>query len=152
MIAKAVDTTASVWPSGVACAATAQASVPPAPERFSMTTGCPHMPSSFGAINRALMSVALPGENPTRKRTDFVGNFSAVCAMADATASHPAANAVATIHFRAFRDCSITAPHDDRLLRDESRCVCPCVKTSNGLLTASSYSSGVGGASARAAR
>ena len=38
-----------------------------------MTTGCPHISASFGAIMRAVMSVALPAENPTTMRTGLVG-------------------------------------------------------------------------------
>ena len=54
---------------GAAFATIEAAMLPPAPGRFSMTTGWPHISESLGAKVRAVMSVALPGEKPTTKRT-----------------------------------------------------------------------------------
>ena len=96
-MAKEVDTINSVCPSGVACATMVDASVLPAPERFSMTTGCPHISASLGPISRAVMSVALPGEKPTTMRTGFVGNFCCVCAIAGAAPPEMTAMTLATI-------------------------------------------------------
>ena len=38
---------------------------PPAPVRFSTTTGWPQSSASFGAVVRAMMSVTPPGEKAT---------------------------------------------------------------------------------------
>src|SRR5688572_18749513 len=88
----------SVCPSGVACATIALASVLPAPERFSITTGWPQICESPGAIVRALMSVALPGEKPTTMRTDFVGNF-CDCAIAGCAAKPIVPSARSTVRY-----------------------------------------------------
>jgi hypothetical protein len=42
--------------------------MPPAPGRFSTTTGWPSASESFGATRRAGVSVAPPGENGTISR------------------------------------------------------------------------------------
>src|SRR5688500_16304051 len=80
------------------------ASWPPAPERFSMRTGCSQISLSFEATRRAVMSVALPGEKPTTRRTGLVGNFCCACARAGAVATEsPAAMTAActaTCHVR----------------------------------------------------
>src|SRR3954463_11458597 len=55
--------------------------MPPAPERFSTTTDCPHLEVSFAASVRAVMSVPPPGENGTMKVTDFAGH--------DCATAHP---------------------------------------------------------------
>ena len=51
-----------VWPSGTAFAAAAAAMVPPAPDRFNTTIGCPRILASASAMMRPTMSGELPGE------------------------------------------------------------------------------------------
>src|SRR3954471_20008250 len=51
--------------------------VPPAPGRFSTSTGWPSAAASLSLTLRAMMSVALPGVNGTTMRTGFVGKVSA---------------------------------------------------------------------------
>src|SRR3954464_10376747 len=53
--------------------------VPPAPGRFSTSTGWPSAADNLSLTLRAMMSVALPGVNGTTMRTGFVGK---VCAAA----------------------------------------------------------------------
>src|SRR5258706_11289558 len=67
----------SVVPSGFAFATTSAPITPPAPPRFSTTTGCPHSCCSFTPTVRAVMSVPPPGANGTTKVTDLAGQ---VCA------------------------------------------------------------------------
>ena len=69
-----------MWPSGVAFATMAVPIVPPAPVRFSITTGCPQFSLIFCAMMRASVSVPPPGENGTTKRIGLVGNFCCACA------------------------------------------------------------------------
>ena len=47
--------------------------VPPAPGRFSITTGWPHISESFWPTVRARMSVALPAVNGTTILTGLLG-------------------------------------------------------------------------------
>ncbi|HKB63580.1 MAG TPA: hypothetical protein VKD03_11975 [Burkholderiales bacterium] len=47
--------------------------LPPAPERFSTTTGCPQVSVSFSAIRRTMMSFGPPGANGTMIRTGLEG-------------------------------------------------------------------------------
>src|SRR6266576_1819708 len=63
--------------------------VPPAPGRFSMTTGCPQYSESFWPNVRARMSVALPAVNGTMILTGFVGH---ACALANE--AHSAQSAI----------------------------------------------------------
>jgi len=46
---------------------------PPAPGRFSTSTGWPHCCESFSTTVRAVTSVALPGAIPTTTRTGLAG-------------------------------------------------------------------------------
>src|SRR6187402_3222388 len=64
--------------------------LPPAPGRFSMTTGCPHIFCNSTPSERATMSVVPPGGNGTIMRTGFDGQLCA-CAV-----SEEITNAVAT--------------------------------------------------------
>src|SRR5262249_34750552 len=67
----------SVWPSGAALAVCSVAMLPPAPARFSTTTGWPQRSPSFWATRRAMMSVPPPGVKPTSMRTGLAGKFGA---------------------------------------------------------------------------
>src|SRR5262245_44539440 len=62
-----------VWPSGGALTTAAVAIEPPAPARFSITTGLPSRSCSFGAIARITTSMLPPGGNDTMKVTGPVG-------------------------------------------------------------------------------
>ena len=64
---------ASVCPSGAAFATTAVPTVPPAPPRFSITTGCPNSLLSPSATTRPTMSVEPPGGNGTISVIGLVG-------------------------------------------------------------------------------
>ena len=61
MVSTAVGKTSSVYPSGLACATAAAPTDPPAPPRFSITTGCPSASESFVATGRAALSELPPG-------------------------------------------------------------------------------------------
>src|SRR6185503_12764741 len=63
---------------------------PPAPVRFSTTTGWPQSSPSFGAMVRAMMSVTPPGENATITRTGLAGQFCASAGLAAASMSRNA--------------------------------------------------------------
>src|SRR5262245_30924380 len=81
----------SVYPSGFALATIALASDPPAPDRFSYTTGCFHSSESFGPMTRAVKSVELPAEKPITMRTGRSGHFCALpcaCAHEETPISH----------------------------------------------------------------
>src|SRR5215211_1016295 len=54
-----------VCPSGGAAATMRCARLPPAPARFSTTTGCPRRSESFCPTNREMVSMKPPGANPT---------------------------------------------------------------------------------------
>ena len=54
--------------------------VPPAPVRFSITTGCPQFSLIFWEIMRARTSDVPPGENGTTKRIGLLGKFCCACA------------------------------------------------------------------------
>ena len=58
----------SVWPSGVARAAASAAMLPPAPGRFSTTTGWPSRSPAPGRPARAVTSVLPPAAKPTIRR------------------------------------------------------------------------------------
>lgn len=58
-----------VWPSGAALATRVAPILPPAPVKFSTTTGLASASESLSASRRAVTSGATPGENPTRMRT-----------------------------------------------------------------------------------
>src|SRR3954468_12051215 len=68
-----------VLPSGGLFATTSAARLPPAPGRFSTTTGWPSVSESFAPRARARMSLGPPGVKPTTKRT--------FCAIAGQAAS-----------------------------------------------------------------
>ena len=53
--------TSTVWPSAVARATTPVAVLPPAPGRFSITTGFPRLAESSGPSVRAITSFGPPG-------------------------------------------------------------------------------------------
>jgi hypothetical protein len=48
--------------------------VPPAPARFSASTGWFHISASLAATTRPMMSVELPGVNEMTSRTGLLGN------------------------------------------------------------------------------
>src|ERR1044071_9647034 len=79
----------NVYPSAGARAAASAPTVPPAPERFSTTTGWPRASCKPVAVMRVMMSTAPPGGNGEMKRTGREGK---ACASAQAlTASRQAA-------------------------------------------------------------
>src|SRR4051812_12575305 len=53
--------------------------LPPAPARFSTTTGWANAAARRSATRRAKMSVEPPGANGTTRRTGFAGYFSCAC-------------------------------------------------------------------------
>ncbi len=64
--------------------------VPPAPGRFSSTTGWPSCVLSFSETVRAMMSVELPGVKGTTTLIGFAGQacaHAAVCAVQNAIAA-----------------------------------------------------------------
>jgi hypothetical protein len=66
--------------------------LPPAPPRFSITTGWPSASASGGWITRATMSLAPPGANGTTSVTGRSGQAAApACGNAAASASSSAA-------------------------------------------------------------
>ncbi len=62
----------SVWPSGADLATMAAPMLPPAPERFSTTTGCLSATASRSARSRPITSVDPPGAKGT---TSVTGPF-----------------------------------------------------------------------------
>jgi len=60
-----VKLTSSAYPSGADFATASAARLPPAPGRFSTSTGRPSDAASGVAIARAMVSVVPPGEAPT---------------------------------------------------------------------------------------
>src|SRR5258706_5202301 len=74
-------------PSGCESATYLAPTRPPAPRRFSTITGWPHLPCSFSARMRAIVSEALPGVTPETKRTVFVGKLCAPANPEKRTAS-----------------------------------------------------------------
>src|SRR6266487_3447025 len=77
--------------------------VPPAPGRFSITTGWPSCAVSLSETVRAMMSVPLPGVNGTINLTVLVGQ---ACAHAADCAAH---RAIATAAIHLIHDCTIRA-------------------------------------------
>jgi hypothetical protein len=73
LIVKVDDTSSSVWPSGAAAATAAAPIVPPAPARFSITTGWPQASLSFLPTARATMSFDPPDANGTTRVMGFDG-------------------------------------------------------------------------------
>src|SRR5436309_4418322 len=55
--------------------------VPPAPGRFSISTGCPNADESLSATGRAIVSVAEPGVNGTMMRIGLDGKACASAAV-----------------------------------------------------------------------
>src|SRR5262249_29238355 len=70
--------TSSVWPSGKAFATASAARLPPAPARFSTSTGWPSDAASGGAIARAIVSVVPPADAPTSSLIGWVGYSAAL--------------------------------------------------------------------------
>jgi hypothetical protein len=71
--------------------------MPPAPGRFSTSTGCPMASLSFGAMMRPMMSIVLPG---AKGATIRIGLSGYVCALSEgAQAAHPRRTS-ATLHLR----------------------------------------------------
>src|SRR4051812_43584126 len=77
----------SVYPSGADLATASAAMLPPAPGRFSTTTGCPRARPSGSASDRATTSGWPPGAKGTTIRSGFVG-----CQSASATEEASAAS------------------------------------------------------------
>src|SRR5262245_12425137 len=73
------DVISSVWPSGSALATTSAPMFPPAPGRFSTTTGWPSVLASSSPTARARTSTSPPAGNGAIMRMGFVGQ---VCAAA----------------------------------------------------------------------
>src|SRR5471032_1293473 len=69
----------AMYPSFGALATALAAVTPPAPTRFSTTTGCPRISDNGSATIRAAMSVPPPAPKPTRMRMVRVGHS---CALA----------------------------------------------------------------------
>jgi len=69
----------TVWPSGALFATASTPMLPPAPGRFSTTTGWPSFSLILGAMERAIRSALPPGGKLTMKRIGFDGH---VCACA----------------------------------------------------------------------
>ena len=73
----------SVWPSGGDFATASEPTTPPAPARFSTTTGWPRSSDIFGATRRVMMSVEVPAPKGTTTRTGRFGKAAALgCAAA----------------------------------------------------------------------
>ena len=68
-------------------AASSAAIDPPAPARFSMTTGCPSATFSFWPTMRAVISGPLPAAAVTIMRIGLAGYCAAVCAAAGSAMS-----------------------------------------------------------------
>jgi hypothetical protein len=66
-------TTRRVYPSGALRATNSLPTFPPAPGRFSTTTGWPRTGVSLSASQRPRTSVTLPLAAGTIRRTDFAG-------------------------------------------------------------------------------
>src|SRR5690349_9319669 len=94
-------------PSGRARTISVVAMVPPAPVRFSTTTGVPHFCCRCWPSMRAMMSVVPPAAAPARMRSDWPGRHSSALARA-ASNSAGAARArrrgiiSADLHLQAF--------------------------------------------------
>src|SRR5687768_217319 len=91
-------TTRSVYPSGLARAASSVPIRPLAPPRLSTTTGWPQPSESFCATVREMMSVPPPGGNGTMRRTGRLGYACAAvseAALSSAIESTPASTASA---------------------------------------------------------
>ncbi len=80
MVIVATSINSSVWPSGSALATATAPMLPPAPGRFSTTTGCFHISLSFWPSARASTSDVPPGANGTMMRIGLLGK--APCANA----------------------------------------------------------------------
>src|SRR5882672_11991422 len=77
--------------------------VPPAPARFSTSTGWPQAALSFSPISRAAMSVALPAANGTTMRIGLTGKLAAACAGASGDPDdNTAAVSATSAHFVFF--------------------------------------------------
>src|SRR5882762_6451047 len=77
--------------------------VPPAPGRFSITTGWPTCKETFSDTVRAMMSVPLPGVNGTMTLIGFAGQ---ACAQAADCAAH---RAIATAAIHLMHGCTVRA-------------------------------------------
>src|SRR5438105_11577926 len=77
----------TVCPSGAALATASAPTLPPAPARFSTTTGCLKDSDIFALTQRATVSTEPPAGNGTTMRTGRFGNDWA-CAFASASASN----------------------------------------------------------------
>src|SRR5215467_11191669 len=84
-----------VYPSGADLAAASAPTLPPAPPRFSATTGWPRFAVSRSAMRRPRMSVPPPGGNGRMKRTGLAGQASCAFACQGASAA-PSASVSAT--------------------------------------------------------
>src|SRR5437879_4175204 len=73
LTACALVISSSVCPSAAAFTTASVATLPPAPGRFSMMTGCPSRPDSQGPSKRARISDPPPAALPTSNRTGRVG-------------------------------------------------------------------------------
>jgi hypothetical protein len=78
-------------PSGVDLAIADAAMLPPAPPRFSTTTGLPSAAPSFSPSRRAMASVLAPGGKQTVMETGRLGQGDWACACASGAASSSAA-------------------------------------------------------------
>src|SRR5436305_8391905 len=88
--------------------------VPPAPGRFSTTTGCPQYSESFWPNVRARMSVALPAVNGTMIFTGFVGH---ACALANEVHSaHSPTRATRPMFIQSSRNSLAQAIADGHVL------------------------------------
>src|SRR3954453_19612400 len=77
----------SVCPSAALFATASAAMLPPAPARFSITTGCPRRGESFSPTSRVSTSAAAPGPMVTKMRTGLDGYDCAAAATETASAA-----------------------------------------------------------------
>src|SRR6185503_13855135 len=90
-----------VRPSGAALATASTPSMPPAPARFSTTTGWPRIFSSAGCMARATASVLPPAGNGTKKRSGLSGHGCAQEGPGETTPEITPASAITALRHRA---------------------------------------------------
>ena len=85
LTAVALEMSSKVCPLGSALATISAATMPPAPGRFSITTGWPKPSAIFCATVRAVKSATPPAPNGTTMRKGLLGKFCAHAPCANST-------------------------------------------------------------------
>src|SRR5260370_19728904 len=101
------------WPAGVARATRSARTLPPAPERFSTTTGWPSSACMRGWMMRATMSISPPGGYGTTMVTVRLGNACAAAApLASRAATKKTILFIAPPRFLLALECGLSLFHE----------------------------------------